>query len=269
MRSASSTASRTAMAAGVAFDALRKVTGEDAYANLVLPPLLTERGITARDAAFATELLNGTFRWLGTYDAILEAASGRALSTLQPAVVDLLRLGTHQVLGMRVGTHAAVSETVDLAGATVGRRVTGLVNAVLRRVAAHDRSEWVARLGAEPAAIETLSPLAEQGAPTAAALRDRWNAVQGDVLSAVRPTEPGSALERFAANARNLVQVRRVGAVQGDDPAALVSQIDAALASGDVQGALATWSRLPQAGQYRSRDWAAAARSRARSTSRT
>ena len=45
---------------------------------------------------------------------------------------------------MRVGTHAAVSATVDLAAATVGRRVTGLVNAVLRRVAAHDlrRAGW-------------------------------------------------------------------------------------------------------------------------------
>ena len=132
----------------VAFDALRRVTGEDAYANLVLPALLTERGIAGRDAAFATELLNGTCRWLGTYDAILEAASGRALGTLQPAVVDLLRLGAHQVLGMRVGTHAAVSETVDLAAATVGRRVTGLVNAVLRKVAAQDRDGWVERLGA-------------------------------------------------------------------------------------------------------------------------
>ena len=117
-------------------------------------------------------------------------------------------------------------------------------------------------LGAEPAALEKLSPLADQGAPTAAALRDRWDAVQGDVLATVRPSEPGSAFERFAANARNLVQVRRVGAVQGDDPAALVSRIDAALASGDVQGALATWSKLPQAGQDKSRDWADAARSR-------
>ena len=133
------------------------MTGEDAYANLVLPGLLTERGIEGRDAAFATELLNGTCRWLGTYDAVLEAASGRALSTLQPAVVDLLRLGAHQVLGMRVGTHAAVSETVDLAAATVGRRVTGLVNAVLRRVAAHDRPGWVARLGADRDPFDRLA----------------------------------------------------------------------------------------------------------------
>ena len=141
----------------VAFDALRRVTGEDAYANLVLPGLLAERGIEGRDAAFATELLNGTCRWLGTYDAILEAASGRALGTLQPAVVDLLRLGAHQVLGMRVSTHAAVSETVDLAGATVGRRVTGLVNAVLRRVAAHDLPDWVARLGADRDPLDRLA----------------------------------------------------------------------------------------------------------------
>ena len=132
----------------VAFDALRRVTGEDAYANLVLPALLAERDISGRDAAFATELLNGTCRWLGTYDAVLEAASGRSRSSLQPAVVDLLRLGTHQLLGMRVGAHAAVSATVDLAAATVGRRVTGLVNAVLRRVAAHDRDGWVERLAA-------------------------------------------------------------------------------------------------------------------------
>ena len=136
----------------VAFDALRRVTGEDAYANLVLPGLLADRSITGRDAAFATELLNGTCRWLGTYDAVLEAASGRPASTLQPAVVDLLRLGAHQLLGMRVGSHAAVSATVDLAAATVGRRVTGLVNAVLRKVAADDLDGWVARVvAAHPA----------------------------------------------------------------------------------------------------------------------
>jgi len=141
----------------VAFDALRRVTGEDAYANLVLPQLLSERGIVGRDAAFATELLNGTCRWLGTYDAVLESASGRSLGTLQPAVVDLLRLGTHQLLAMRVGTHAAVSETVDLAAATVGRRVTGLVNAVLRRVAAHDRDGWLDRLGAGRDPLDRLA----------------------------------------------------------------------------------------------------------------
>ena len=87
----------------------------------MLPHLLTERRITGRDAAFATELLAGTCRGQGTYDLIIAAAAGRALGTLQPAVLDLLRLGTHQLLAMRVPAHAAVAATVDLAAATVGR----------------------------------------------------------------------------------------------------------------------------------------------------
>ena len=132
----------------VAYDALRSVHANDAYANLVLPRLLTERELGERDSAFATELVAGTCRMEGTYDTILVAASGRALTTLQPAVVDLLRLGAHQVLAMRVPTHAAVAAMVDLAAGAVGERVTGVVNAVLRRVAAYDLATWLDRLSA-------------------------------------------------------------------------------------------------------------------------
>ncbi|MFN8137753.1 MAG: transcription antitermination factor NusB [Propionicimonas sp.] len=84
-------------------------------------------------------------RWAGT-TGVIEAASGRALRTLQPAVVDVLRLGTHQLLGMRVPAHAAIATSVDLAALEVGERVTGLVNAVLRRVAERDWPGWLAEL---------------------------------------------------------------------------------------------------------------------------
>ena len=130
----------------VAYDGLRAVTGGKAYANLVGPQLLTERQLSGRDAAFATELLNGTCRLLGTYDRIIEAASGRRLKTLQPAVIDILRLGAHQLLSMRVPTHAAVAASVDLAGSALGEHTTGLVNAISRRVAEHDLAEWLDRL---------------------------------------------------------------------------------------------------------------------------
>ena len=76
----------------LAFDALREVHTKDAYANLVLARLLRERHLDARDAAFATELFSGTCRMQGSYDVIIEAAAGRGLASLQPAVVDLLRL---------------------------------------------------------------------------------------------------------------------------------------------------------------------------------
>jgi 16S rRNA (cytosine967-C5)-methyltransferase len=141
----------------LAFDVLRAVHADGAYANLMLAKLLGERGLPARDAAFATELVAGTCRMEGTYDLVIGAAAGRGLGSLQPAVVDLLRLGTHQLLGMRVPEHAAVASTVDLAVATVGARVRGLVNAVLRKVSAEDFDGWVEQLTQRADRLDALS----------------------------------------------------------------------------------------------------------------
>ena len=120
---------------------MRAVADRDAYANLLLPALLKERGLTGRDAAFATELTYGTLRGLGTYDAILAACSDRP--ELDPPVRDVLRLGVHQLLATRVGSHAAVATSVDLAKDVCGPRPSGFVNAVLRRVATRDLDAWI------------------------------------------------------------------------------------------------------------------------------
>lgn len=130
----------------VAYDVLRQVTGEDAYANLALSKRLATAGLEPRDAGLVTELVSGTCRMMGTYDLIIAAASGRKLKTFQPAVVDLLRLGAHQLLSMGVKKYAAVNSTVELAHATVGRRVSGLVNAVCRRMSEKSMEEWVDQL---------------------------------------------------------------------------------------------------------------------------
>lgn len=132
----------------IAFNVLRQVSGEGAYANLALAKTLAGAGLDARDAAFVTELVAGTCRQLGTYDLIIEAAANRKLRTLQPAVVDLLRLLAHQALSMSVPGRAAVATTVELARATIGQRVTGLVNAVGRKIAAKDLETWTAELAA-------------------------------------------------------------------------------------------------------------------------
>src|SRR5262245_49673331 len=98
-----------------AFDVLRAVSERDAYANLVLPALLRERGITGRDAAFATELAYGSCRARGLLDSVIGAAAGRSPQAISPVLLDLLRLGTYQLLRTRVGAHAALSTTVDAA----------------------------------------------------------------------------------------------------------------------------------------------------------
>ena len=124
-----------------AYDVLRAVADRDAYANLLLPALLKERGLTGRDAAFATELTYGTLRGRGTYDAIVAGCSDRA--QIDPPVRDVLRLGAHQLLATRVGSHAAVATSVDLAKDVCGPRPSGFVNAVLRRVATRDLDAWI------------------------------------------------------------------------------------------------------------------------------
>jgi 16S rRNA (cytosine967-C5)-methyltransferase len=132
---------RTDPARRAAYDVLRAVADRDAYANLLLPALLAERGLTGRDASFATELTYGTLRGRGSYDAILAACSDR--DDIDPPVRDVLRLGAHQLLATRVGDHAAVATSVDLAKDVCGPRPSGFVNAVLRRVATRDLDSWI------------------------------------------------------------------------------------------------------------------------------
>jgi 16S rRNA (cytosine967-C5)-methyltransferase len=135
---------RSDAARRAAYDVLAAVADRAAYANLLLPRVLAERSITGRDAALATELTYGTLRGLGTYDAVLTVCSDRPLDELDPPVLHVLRLGAHQLLATRVGNHAAVATSVDLAKDAAGPRVSGYVNAVLRRVSTRDLDQWLA-----------------------------------------------------------------------------------------------------------------------------
>jgi 16S rRNA (cytosine967-C5)-methyltransferase len=134
-----------------AFALLRAVREDQAYANLAMPQLLRARKLTGRDAGFATELGYGTIRWQGFYDAILQSCIARSWASVEAGLKDVLRLGCHQLLAMRVPSHAAVDSSCELArrngnpGSATGR--AGFVNAVLRKVAARDTQEWVDHLG--------------------------------------------------------------------------------------------------------------------------
>lgn len=135
-----------------AFDVLRAVSERDAYANLALPALLRDRGITGRDAAFATELTYGACRMRGLLDAVIAAAAGRPADKIDPMLLDLLRLGTYQLLRTRVEQHAAVSTTVEQAGVEFDSARAGFVNGVLRTIAKRDEASWVAELAPDAAA---------------------------------------------------------------------------------------------------------------------
>lgn len=149
----------------VAYDVLRAVTDSDAYANLVLPPAIAAAALSAQDAALATELTYGTLRRLGTYDAIISAAADRETASIDPAVLDALRLAVHQLLATRVASHAAVNESVNLVAAGHGRGAASFANAVLRRITRETPAQWqerierAARSDDERLALHTAHPV--------------------------------------------------------------------------------------------------------------
>lgn len=129
-------------ARALAFQVLQTVEKDQAYANLVLPPAIRAARLDARDAAFATELTYGTLRRQGTYDAVLAHCTDRPLDKIGSDILLILRLGTHQLLGMRVPAHAALNQSVALTRAQIGSGPANFVNAVLRRVSGKTPDQW-------------------------------------------------------------------------------------------------------------------------------
>ncbi|WNM28693.1 transcription antitermination factor NusB [Demequina capsici] len=154
--------SRRDPAREAALECIDAVDAEGGYANLVMPRILAAHRLSGRDAAFATELAYGALRMHGLYDAVIGSAAGRPIGKVDPEVRRVLWLGVHQLLGMRVATHAAVSETVSLARARVGVGPSKFVNAVLRRVSEVSRDAWIARVapgsGRDAVALQQSHP---------------------------------------------------------------------------------------------------------------
>jgi len=120
---------------------LERVQRAGAYADIALHHALGRSGLSAPDRAFATELVYGTLRWRGRIDYLLSRTLDRDLERLEPLVATALRLGAYQLIfSDRVPATAAVDESVRCVRAAGVERATGLVNAVLRRLATeHDQ----------------------------------------------------------------------------------------------------------------------------------
>ncbi len=115
------------------------------------------------------------------------------------------------------------------------------------------------RLGADSAKTVALKPFAEKGAPTAAALAAGFSKIAPDALKAASPKEGGGVMDRLMSNMSKVVKITPVGETAGDDPAALISQVSAALERGEIGAAMVLWARLPEPARRASQDWASGA----------
>ncbi len=103
---------------------LQRIERESLYASILL----------IGESGFVRTIVLGVLRWRSRLDFVIETLAGRRLTKIDRVVVDILRIGIYQVGFMNVPPHAAVSETVDLAGRHA-HRAKGFVNAVMRKAA--------------------------------------------------------------------------------------------------------------------------------------
>jgi 16S rRNA (cytosine967-C5)-methyltransferase len=165
---------------------LARVATEGAWASPTLDAEIGRARLERRDAALATEIVYGALRVLPELDAALDAHLSKP-GKLDPFVRAALRAGAYQLLHLsRVPPHAAVSETVALVKSERGPRLAGLVNAVLRKVAAQ-RPE-----APEPPQRMMLAPWIE--ARVRDALGDR-----GDAFFSARQLPPPLGLRAVGA----------------------------------------------------------------------
>ncbi len=161
----------------LALEVLGRIERGGAYANLALRAALERCDLDRRDRAFVTDLVYGTTRMRRACDHLID----RFLhDDIQPEVRTVLRLGAYQLHWAGVPPHAAVSATVAVAP----RRVQGLCNAVLRRVADYQPTwpgpavelsvpDWlIDRLVADLGLDDALAALAAMNRPAPAVVRD-------------------------------------------------------------------------------------------------
>jgi len=121
------------LARSVAYRILRRVESAGALAVDLLQggEVAALRDV---DRALVTELVMGVLRWQGDLDFEIERLSGKALRTLDPEVVVILRLGLYQICFLeKIPVSAAVNESVELVKQARKRSAAGFVNAVLRK----------------------------------------------------------------------------------------------------------------------------------------
>lgn len=128
----------------LALEAIHRVHQTDSYANILLPHMLGESGLSLRDRALATEIVYGTLRSEGTLDWIIGRFLPRGLESVPPLALDILRMGGYQLIFTeRIPAHAACNESVKLAKKFFSPRIANFVNAVLRRIATEkDELPW-------------------------------------------------------------------------------------------------------------------------------
>ena len=131
----------------IAYDVLVKCASAEQYSNIALDTAIKRSDLTPPDRGLLTTLVYGVIEKQITLDAIIDSLTDRKREEITPDVRTMLRLGLYQLAYLdRVPDHAAVNETVDMAG----KRSRGFVNAILRAFIRSGKEIPIPQKGEDP-----------------------------------------------------------------------------------------------------------------------
>jgi 16S rRNA (cytosine967-C5)-methyltransferase len=168
----------------IAYEVLRRVEAEGAYASDVLHAELDSR-VSTENAALATEITFGVLRWRRLLDFLLDRQLKKSIAQLDLPVALALRIGLYQLRFLeRIPARAAVNESVELVKRARKVSAASLVNAVLRRASVSTSG------GPQESLAKEIAPLLPPNLPLAERLGilhshptwmvDRWLARHGE-----------------------------------------------------------------------------------------
>lgn len=122
---------RVSSARSAAIAVVDRVLRTGAYSNVLVRRTEID---PARDHGYFQRLVYSTLRYLPGIDSTIARAAERSIESIDRPVLDVLRIGTADLLVLGTEPHAAVNEAVE-ASPRPARRATPFINAVLRRIA--------------------------------------------------------------------------------------------------------------------------------------
>lgn len=224
-------------AIGVAIYAPRIFHAAPPAAETAAPP-----GISAADVRLQARIAELEVELARSRNLAASGAGAASTSDISAIEARLARIEAAQGRAARAASAAVAAAALADAASTSRPFLTEL--ATLERLSPHAED------------LAGLKPLAESGAPTAAALAAEFPEVADHAASASRTTGADTSLLSRAGGAlAALFTLRRVGNLTGNDPDAVLARAERRVAEGDIESALEQLKALPAGGQRAIADW--------------
>ncbi|MEZ5812413.1 MAG: hypothetical protein R3D45_13455 [Rhizobiaceae bacterium] len=181
----------------------------------------------------------------GALAARLDALSGAADAAGKQATANASAI--EKLTGKIAGLEERIDQRGDNPKVALAIAAAALKSAIDRGLPFMTELETYAALAPDAPEVDILRSMAARGVPTRADIAAGMADAADVMLAAVNQVdEDAGFIERLLSSALSLVQVRPIGEVEGETPAAVVARMEVAVKSNDYARALTEFDTLPE-----------------------